>query len=398
MKIAIIGAGGMRTPLLLNGILQSDLPVHQVDLYDPDEARLGGLYPVMEAVARIAPRAPELRRRSDSRAAIQGADFVLTSIRVGGMARRAADEAVALSHGLLGQETVGPAGFAMAMRTIGPMLEYASQVESLAPDAFLINFSNPVGMVTQAVASQTAARIIGICDTPTELFEDAAAALGVPSQECFFDFVGLNHLGWLREVYHQARPRMGELLAHSRRLYRAPFFEEERLLELGMLPTEYVYFYEHPDRAVAGILKAGRSRGAQLEELNQDLFERIGRGGEPLQVYGRYLSTRNHSYMQSETGKSADARGDNPVVGSPLKGEPHCGCQSKVLGAELTGYDKIALSVLRAIHFNLRTLLPLNVANRGNLTPPPAAPLEGGASSPRRERAPSSSRPTTLSR
>lgn len=336
----------MRTPLLLHGLLRSDLPISRVDLYDLDQDRLARLLPVMRAVAGST----QLVCAADSRSAIAGCDFVLASIRVGGMAARAHDEAVALTHGILGQETVGPAGFAKGLRTVPPLVEYARQVEEAAPEAYLVNFSNPVGIVTQAVAMETGARIIGICDTPTELFEEVARALGVPSRECFFDFVGLNHLGWLRQVYYRGHPRIHELLHQPEKIYRAAFFTAEFLQDLGMLPSEYCYFYYHPERAYAETVKAGRSRGAQLEQLNQDFFARLKKGGDPLSVYESYLNTRNSTYMATETG-----------------GTPHCNAASSALGAELTGYDKIALSVLRNIHFNLGQLIPLNVSNRGNV-------------------------------
>lgn len=346
MKISILGAGAMRTPLLLHGLLRSDLPISRVDLYDLDQDRLGRLLPVMGAVAGQT----QLVCAPDSRSAIAGCDFVLASLRVGGMAARAHDEEVALRHGILGQETVGPAGFAKGLRTVPPMLDYARQVEEVAPDAYLVNFSNPVGIVTQAVAMETRARIIGICDTPTELFEEVARALGVPSRECFFDFVGLNHLGWLRQVYYRGHGRIHELLSQPEKIYRAPFFSSEFLQELGMLPSEYCYFYYHPERAYRETVKAGRSRGAQLAQLNEDFFTRLAGSGDPLSVYESYLNTRNATYMATETG-----------------GTPQCNAHHSALGAELTGYDKIALSVLRNLHFNLGQLIPLNVSNRGNV-------------------------------
>jgi 6-phospho-beta-glucosidase len=345
MKISILGAGAMRTPLLLHGLLRSDLPISRVDLYDLDQDRLGRLWPVLQAVAGQA----ELVNAPEARSAVQGCQFVLASIRVGGMAARAHDEKVALDHGILGQETVGPAGFAKGLRTVPPLIEYARLVEQVAPEAYLVNFSNPVGIVTQAVTMQTRARIIGICDTPTELFEEVARALGVPSSECFFDFVGLNHLGWLRQVYYRGHGRIQELLGQPQKLYRAPFFSSDFLRELGLLPSEYCYFYYHPQRAYAETLKAGRSRGAQLAQLNEDFFKKLA-AGDPLSAYESYLNTRNATYMASETGSA-----------------PHCNQASPGLGADLTGYDKIALSVLRNIHFNLGRLIPLNVPNRGNV-------------------------------
>jgi 6-phospho-beta-glucosidase len=347
MKLTIIGGGGVRVPLLVNGLVQSDLPVDDIALYDTDSARLAAIAPL---AGRFAGRA-RLHVESTVDAAVEGADFVFTSVRAGGIERRARDEQISLAHGIVGQETIGPAGFAMAMRTVPPVVEYARVIARRAPAAWIINFTNPVGIVTQAVAESTGARILGICDTPTELFEEIAHALDVPSAECRFDYFGLNHLGWVREVYHSGRPMLDRLWCEPEqlaRLYRAPLFDGAWLQSLRLLPTEYVYYYARPAEAVANVARAGRSRGAVIEQLNHQLFADLGRGAnDPVRVYEAYLAARDAGYMQIESG--ADA---------PLKRSPW---------ADLTGYDKIAAQTVRAIHFNTGATIPLNVANGGTI-------------------------------
>src|SRR5262249_32907602 len=150
--------------------------------------------PIADLAVRMAGGVP-VTPRDRPEPAIDGADFVITSIRVGGIGRRAADEAASIAHGVVGQETVGPAGFAMAVRRVAAMVEYGRMTSRLAPSAWLVNFSNPVSVVSQAVHQHSDARIIGICDTPTELYEDAAHALGLPPAACDYDYFGLNHLG-----------------------------------------------------------------------------------------------------------------------------------------------------------------------------------------------------------
>jgi 6-phospho-beta-glucosidase len=347
MKIAVIGGAGVRTPLLVNGLTQSDLPIREIALFDIDHARLSAI----AAVARHFRREAQLSLCHSSADAIRGADYVFTSIRVGGIEQRARDEAASQQHGVVGQETIGPAGFAMAVRTIPPLVEYVRQVEELAPDAWVINFANPVGPVTQALLTDTRAKVIGICDTPTELFEEVAHALGVPSAECHFDYFGLNHHGWLREVYHRGTPLLQRLWDDHealRRLYRAPLFDPEYLSELKLLPTEYVYYYVRPKHAYENMRRAGQTRGGAVAQLNRQLFEELDApGSDKTAVYERYLAARNGSYMQIESG-SAVALAPSPW-------------------AALTGYDKIALSVVRAIHFNTGAVIPLNVRNNGNL-------------------------------
>ncbi len=172
MKIAVIGGAGVRTPLLVGGLTDSDLPIDQIALYDVDRTRL-------QAIGAVAERMATKGRVTlcDSVAeCVAWADVVFTSIRVGGIEQRVHDEAVAQRHGIVGQETVGPAGFAMAMRTIPTMVRYAREIAEAAPRAWIINFTNPVGMVTEAMRT-VSDRVIGICDTPTELFEEVARLL-----------------------------------------------------------------------------------------------------------------------------------------------------------------------------------------------------------------------------
>jgi 6-phospho-beta-glucosidase len=347
MKLAVIGGGGVRTPLLVNGLTQSDLPIREIALYDIDRPRLEAIAGVARRLARKA----SLELCATSADAIRGSDYVFTSIRVGGIEQRARDEAASLRHGVLGQETIGPAGFAMTVRTIPHLVRYAREVEALAPHAWIINFTNPVGPVTQALLTQTRARVIGICDTPTELFEEVAHALDVPSAECHFDYFGLNHLGWLREVYHRGEPQLGRLWGNHdllRKLYRAPLFDAQYLSELKLLPTEYVYYYVRTKHASENMKRAGQTRGEVIAQLNDRLFRDLAAPGvDAVAVYERYLAARSAGYMQIESGASA------ALAASPWAG--------------LTGYDRIALSVVRAIHFNTGAVIPLNVRNAGNL-------------------------------
>jgi 6-phospho-beta-glucosidase len=251
----------------------------------------------------------------------------------------------------VGQETIGPGGFAMALRTVPEVVRYAQTVVQRAPHAWIINFTNPVGIVTQAVQTATQAKVIGICDTPTELFEEIAHALELPSAECYFDYVGLNHLGWVREVFFDGEPQIHRFWEQPElldRLYRAPLFPRELLLRLRLLPTEYCYYYYRPGDAFENVKKAGHTRALVIRELNARLFAALVRhDDDPLVVYERYIAARAAGYMRLESGSQA------PLTQSPW--------------AQLTGYDKIALQTVRAMHENSGALLPLNVRNRGNL-------------------------------
>ena len=344
MKIAVIGGAGVRTPLLVRGLAASDLPIDEIALYDIDQARLAIIAPLARTFA------PAVHACEDARSCVADADFVFLSIRAGGTAARARDEAIAVDLGVVGQETVGPAGFTMAMRNAPLAVEYARLVGCAAPGAWLINFTNPVGIVTQAIAADGHTRTIGICDTPTELFEDVAHELQLESSACVFDDFGLNHLGWLREVYVGGQPQLPRLWdepARLQRVYRAPLFDAAFLRELRLLPTEYLYFYYRPRDALAHLTASGRTRGRDIAELNERLFRDLAvAGGRAPQVYDAYVRARSAGYMQIESG------------GAP---------PATLASSELAGYDRIALAVVRAIHFNTNAIIPLNVANTGAL-------------------------------
>ncbi len=353
----------MRVPLLVGGLSRSDLGITDIALYDIDRERLG-------IIADLATRMADGVNVTSSSApeqAISGSDFVISSIRVGGAAQRARDEAAAIALGAVGQETVGPVGFAMAVRTIPAMVEYGRLVARLAPRAWLINFSNPVSLITQAVHQETDARLIGICDTPMEMFEDAAHALGLPASVCSYDYFGLNHLGWLRDVLFEGEGQLHRIWNNDAALkaaYRSPLFEPERLRTLKLLPTEYLYYYYRPEVALEHMKRAGSSRGAAVAKLTDEFFADVRRGGsflsaeargakvedppaDALARYQQYLAARDGSYMQLETG-----------VTTP---------RIKPDWAELSGYDRIALMTMRAIVHNQGAIIPLDVANRGTL-------------------------------
>jgi 6-phospho-beta-glucosidase len=347
MKLAIIGGGGVRVPLLVNGLISRGLPIDHVALFDTDRARLNLIAPL--AQSRAGRAQVSIHERLGN--CVQSADFVVTSIRVGGLEARQHDEAVALARGLVGQETVGPAGFAMAIRTMPVLAAYAKEIATHAPNAWVINFTNPVGIVTQAMRRAATLNVIGICDTPTELFAEIAHALGIPVQACTFDYVGLNHLGWVREVYDDGRALLKALWEDESflsRIYSRPLFPASYLAERRLLPTEYVYYYDFPERAVANLQASGTSRGEVVRQLTTDLFSELhARPAHAIEVYEDYLKTRSASYMQIESGQSA------PTPPSPW--------------ADLTGYDRIAYDVLHAIVHDTGRVIPLNVPNDSNI-------------------------------
>src|SRR5580692_745518 len=198
MKLAIIGGGGFRVPL-----------VDQVWLYDTSPARLAVIADVLGQLGGSLP----VHVTTVLDEALAGSDFVFSAMRVGGLAGRVADERAAIALGLIGQETTGPGGIAYALRTIPVAMEMARRVLAVAPEAFVINITTPAGMITEAMQSLLGDRVIGICDTPSGLGTRLAALCGVPAGEVRLDYAGLNHLGWLRGAHYQNRDLVREVLA-----------------------------------------------------------------------------------------------------------------------------------------------------------------------------------------
>jgi 6-phospho-beta-glucosidase len=265
-KVTIIGGGGIRTPLLIHGLAQAQqqLNLHEVALYDIDRERLSIVAALAREVAQQLGGEFRLTTSDKLEDAVAGADFIIHSIRVGGIEARARDERLAIEHGIAGQETTGLGGLAKALRTIPALLEHARVIEQCAPDAWFISFTNPAGLMTQALTSQTKLRVIGICDTPSEIFHRLAVGLQAESAAVRCDYFGLNHLGWVRRVELHGRDVTAQVMNNDallRSLYSAELFDPAMVRALGLIPSEYLFFYYEQQRALANQRTAGASRG-----------------------------------------------------------------------------------------------------------------------------------------
>ncbi|MGO4749203.1 6-phospho-beta-glucosidase, partial [Streptomyces sp. 2MCAF27] len=202
MRLTVLGGGGFRMPLVYRALLDNNAAdgdaagrCTELVLFDTDRGRLDAIGAVLAEQAAGRPGAPAVRATTDLDDALRGADFVFSAIRVGGLAGRARDERVPLAEGVLGQETVGAGGVLYGLRTLPVALKIAERIAAVAPDAWVINFTNPAGMVTEAMQRVLGDRVIGICDSPVGLCRRAARALGADPGRASYDYVGLNHLG-----------------------------------------------------------------------------------------------------------------------------------------------------------------------------------------------------------
>ncbi|HET7026980.1 MAG TPA: hypothetical protein VFI28_04745 [Candidatus Limnocylindrales bacterium] len=354
MKLAILGGGGFRTPVIYRAIASGATRTRydELALYDVDSGRLDRIEAVLRGID--ATEGTSVRHRSTTRLeeAIEGADVVYCAIRVGGLAARFVDETVPIELGAIGQETAGAGGLAFAMRTVPAITAIAETVRRCAPNAFFINFTNPVGLVTEALSPILGERLVGICDAPQELCGRVAAALGRDARDLAFDYFGINHLGWVRGVLDGNRDLLPGLLEDDERLgsiEEGRLFGTEWIRSVGMVPNEYLFYYYFQDRALEA-MRGGVVRASYLREQQDRFYAGDGTPAASLALWQETLTERESSYMEEawigrETERAA-------VVEGRLPG----------------GYGGLALGLVDALLGEGETSVRiLNVPNRSSL-------------------------------
>jgi len=318
MKVAVVGAGSTYTPELVSGLLheRERIDLRELVLHDIDPDRrevVGGL------ATRILERqgfSGELQITEELDRALEGADAVLIQIRVGGQAARLRDETIPAACGCVGQETTGAGGLAKAMRTVPVVLEIAERARALAaPDAWIIDFTNPVGIVTRALLD-AGHRAIGLCNVAINFQRQIAAQLGVPPERVLVEQVGLNHLTWIRAVWVEGRDalgevieRFGDVLAHEIGLPR------ELIEELGAIPSYYLrYFYAEREVVQEQRMTTPRAKTvAQIERSLLDLYRDPGLAEKPKLLEQRGGAFYSEAATQLLASLAADS-GDVQVV------------------------------------------------------------------------------------
>ncbi len=276
MKVCVIGGGSTYTPELLEGLIARwhELGLSTITLMDINEERLHVVGGLAGRMLRAARADVKLGLTTQRREALEGADYVITQIRVGGMACRIQDEKIPLQFGVVGQETTGPGGFASALRTIPVMLEIAREMAEVAPGAWLINFTNPSGIVTEALLRHTSVPVIGLCNIPYGFQHRIAQSLGVSPERIRLDYVGLNHLSWVRGVRLDGVDVFDQVMEIAISMARAGElpFSPELLETLGMIPCDYLRYYYYHDQVVAEQRRSGRTRGEIVQEIEAALL------------------------------------------------------------------------------------------------------------------------------
>ncbi|HAP91210.1 MAG TPA: 6-phospho-beta-glucosidase [Arthrobacter bacterium] len=368
MRLMIAGGGGFRVPLVYRALSSGAFAglVSELVLFDVDPARLSAIAAVLRAMPAsdggpgAGARAPAVRTTTSLPEALAETDLVFAAIRPGGTAGRIKDERVAQDLGLLGQETTGAGGISYALRTIPEMLHLARQMRELCPDAWLINFTNPAGMVTEALLPALGRRVIGICDSAGGLVHRAARAAGTPLPDGRLDgvgYYGLNHLGWLYRLESGGQDLLPGLLSDPAALST---FEEGRLFpqhflaELGALPNEYLYYYYQRDSAAAAMRAMSLTRGESIHHQQAELYPRLASAGaDAYKLWDAARRSREEGYL-AEARTHGEQRDEDDLAGG--------------------GYERVALAVMRALAGAGDAELILNTPN--TLTGPGGTPTE----------------------
>jgi 6-phospho-beta-glucosidase len=359
MKLAILGGGGVRIPLFVRGVLsRPGTSFSEICLFEPDRARRETIGRLSVEVAAALGHRDAVRVTADVEEAFTGADFVFSAVRVGGDRGRLIDEEVALRRGLVGQETIGPGGCAMALRTIPVVLSYCETLARCAPGAVLINFTNPAGLITQAVSLHAAVRAVGVCDTPSSTLARLTEFLDADRHSVAFSYGGLNHLGWVSSFTVAGRECVGTLLERYEELQRFDqhfaAFDASFVRRLGAIPTEYDYYYYEPQRYVEAVARAGASRGADVLRLNSGLLTDIAKAFDAGDVHDAWrayvtqMGIRRASYMRT------DMAGEGMPLAAPAASAPPPDAgdlRPAGGGADVRpgGYEGVALQVIAAL-------------------------------------------------
>ena len=276
-KMAVIGAGSTYMPELVDGLLtrRERFPVTELVLMDIDERKLRIVGALAQRMAAHVDGSLYVRLTMDLDDALTGASFVMAQIRVGKLPARHLDESIPLQYDLIGQETTGIGGFFKGLRTIPVMLNIARRMEMLCPDAWLINFSNPSGMVAEALLRYSAVKMMGLCNAPIGMLRASREAVG--DSEAVVETVGLNHLSWITSVMSHGEEKIGELLekgyvgARPANLPETDF-DRECLKCVGGIPNGYLrYYYDRVNR-LKHLKEAEKTRAQTCMEIEEELL------------------------------------------------------------------------------------------------------------------------------
>lgn len=322
LKLTIVGAGSSYTPELIEELAKEKdtLSVKEIILYDIDEKRLNIMAGFCRRYAAKLGLTVSITATMELDRALYGTDFVDTQIRVGGNKQRILDEKIPLKYGLVGQETTGAGGMMKAFRTIPVMNKIAERLTELSPDAWIVNYTNPTGLITEAITKYTKAKIAGFCAGGIYPKMWAEKAFGIEHNRVQYDFVGLNHMNFISNITIDGRPATEDEFLGIAMQNKNVNLELIKLL--GVLPSPYLQWYYQTMEKVNKVLSDKFTRGEEVMQLEKEIFEAY-----------------------------ADENQDEKPAALAKRGGG--------------GYSEVAIGFIKAIHNNIDTHMVVNVPNKG---------------------------------
>ena len=274
-KLSVIGGSGLYTPLLFDAIIneQQDIEFDEICLNGRTESKLKLIATVCQNLVEQSNLDFKVSYTTNREEALTGSDLVLTQIRVGGMKARAHDEQFPLQYDIIGEETVGPGGFANALRTVPVMLEIAQEIEEYAPNSLVINLTNPASIVQQAIEEKTDLNIISVCDLPVGVINKMANMLDLKPKQLEVDYIGLNHLGWFTGLYYQGQDKLKQILNEVEHLELG--VDGNLIRNLGAVPVPYLKYYYHHQQQVKKAQQKDKLRAKELLATGEQIKEEL---------------------------------------------------------------------------------------------------------------------------
>ena len=282
-KLTVLGGSSIASPLLVQELAKrQNRPPFEVCLVGRTRDKLEKVAAASARLAESTGAPLKISFETDTRKGLEGADYVLNQIRVGGYAARAYDERFPKQFGILGEETYGPGGMSNALRTIPVVLEYCRDIEAVAPQAVVLNLTNPNSYIQYAATRYSKVNIVGVCDSPVGIGEGIAAMLNVPYKELWVEYVGMHHFGWVVKAVWKGKDMMPEILSKLEQMPGLPV-DVDIARAVGGIPTSYFKYYYHANRVFEKQQSQEKVRAEQLMELEAQVMKDYdsGAGGIP---------------------------------------------------------------------------------------------------------------------
>lgn len=324
LKVVIIGAGSSYTPELIEGLSEhrNVLPVKEIVLVDINEERLEIMDGFVHRYCRHLDYDVEISSTTSRQEAFVGADFIACQIRVGGNKQRIYDEKIPLKYGVIGQETTGVGGMFNALRTIPVMIEIAKDVEKYCPDAWIVNYSNPTGLVTEAVLKVCHVKMAGLCAGGMRPRWWCEEALEVSEESVYYDYIGLNHMNFTYNITIDGKPITDEQF--SKVAKKCATVSQDLIHKLRLIPSQYTQYYFHTSKILSQLKSQDKTRGEAILELEK-------------QIWREYSNPEN-----DDKPKTLAKRGGG-------------------------GYSRIAVGVMEAVYNDTGKWMVINVPNNGTI-------------------------------